>query len=81
MVITKVIKQGRFTYEMHTNVNKVIYKWNILTEILVSPTSLRTLYLYEFYLNIIMLNKKKRSFGERLRLVKSLIYSLIISEI
>lgn len=43
---------------MYTNVNKIIYKWNILTEILVFPTSLRTLYLYEFYQNIIMLNKK-----------------------
>lgn len=58
MVITKVTKQSRFTYGIYTNVNKVIYKWNILTEILVSPTSLRILYLCEFYRNIIMLNKK-----------------------
>lgn len=58
MIITKVIKQSQFTCGVYTNVNKVIYKWNILTEILVFPTSLRTLYLYEFYQNIIMLNKK-----------------------
>ena len=63
MVITKVTKQSRFTYGIYTNVNKVIYKWNILTEILVSPTSLRTLYLYEFYRNIIMLNKKALLWG------------------
>lgn len=58
MIVTKVIKQSQFTYDMYTNVNKIIYKWNILTEILVFPTLLRTLYLYEFYQNIIMLNKK-----------------------
>ena len=40
MIITKVIKQSQFTYDMYTNVNKIIYKWNIFTEILVSPTSL-----------------------------------------
>lgn len=63
MFITKVIKQSQFTYGVYTNVNKIIYKWNVLTEILVSPISLQTLYLYEFYRNIIMLNKKALSKG------------------